>query len=194
MAVHRVVNRETGFTLVELMVALAVFVILTVIAVPSFTTYFDKSRVRGAADTIVNQIAQARQVAVKHDRNVSLATTGSGATWCLGAIEAADPAVGSQADEADACDCTAPTSCLVDGRQMVVSSSEHDGVTLASESPEILFDGRLGMLEDTTLTADDRSFDLVSKSGRYTLTVSISPLGQATVCSKSGNILGYPSC
>jgi hypothetical protein len=51
------------------------------------------------------------------------------------------------------------------------------------------------MLADAEdLSADDRSFDLTSKSGRYVLTVSISPLGQASVCSKSGNILGYPSC
>jgi hypothetical protein len=42
--------------------------------------------------------------------------------------------------------------------------------------------------------ANASSFDLTSASGRYTLTVSISPLGQASVCSKSGNILGYPSC
>jgi type IV fimbrial biogenesis protein FimT len=176
------------------MVALAVFIILTVIAVPSFTTYFDKSRVRGAADTIINQVAQARQVAVKHDRDVALATVGSGAAWCIGGAEAADPPVGSQAGSSASCDCNAsPATCTVDGRQMVVSSGDHDGVTLSSESPAIVFDGRMGMLKGT-LSAADRSFDLTSKTGRYTLTVSISPLGQATVCSKNGNILGYPSC
>lgn len=187
-------KRQRGFTLVELMVAVAVFVILTVIAVPSFATYFDKSRVRGAADSIINQVVQARQVAVKYDRDVSLATTGSGGTWCMGAKEAASPAVGAQAGVPVACDCaTAATSCLVDARQMVVDSSDHDGITLTSPAAEVVFDGRMGMLQGN-LSADARSFDLTSKSGRYTLTVSISPLGQATVCSKSGNILGYPSC
>jgi hypothetical protein len=78
---------------------------------------------------------------------------------------------------------------------MVIDSATHDGITLASPSATLTFDGRLGMLADAEdLSADDRSFDLTSKSGRYVLTVSISPLGQASVCSKSGNILGYPSC
>jgi type IV fimbrial biogenesis protein FimT len=189
--------RQAGFTLIELLVAVTVFIILTVIAVPSFSTYFDKSRVRGAADSIVNEIAQARQVAVKYDRDVALATVGSGATWCIGAREAANPTLGNQAAAAAACDCSAsaPTTCVVDGREMVINSATHDGITLASASADLTFDGRLGMLADAEdLTADDRSFDLTSKSGRYVLTVSISPLGQASVCSKSGNILGYPSC
>jgi type IV fimbrial biogenesis protein FimT len=174
--------RQAGFTLIELLVAVTVFIILTVIAVPSFSTYFDKSRVRGAADSIVNEIAQARQVAVKYDRDVALATAGSGATWCIGAKEAADPVAGNQAGAATACDCsTSAAACVVDDRKMVIDSATHDG--------------RLGMLADAEdLSADDRSFDLTSKSGRYVLTVSISPLGQASVCSKSGNILGYPSC
>ena len=188
--------RQAGFTLIELMVAVTVFIILTVIAVPSFSTYFDKSRVRGAADSIVNEIAQARQVAVKYDRDVALATAGSGNTWCIGAKQAADPVVGSQAAAAIACDCsTAAAGCVVDDRQMVIDSASHDGIALASPSADLIFDGRLGMLADAEdLSADDRSFDLTSKSGRYVLTVSISPLGQASVCSKSGNILGYPSC
>jgi type IV fimbrial biogenesis protein FimT len=186
--------RQAGFTLIELLVAVTVFIILTVIAVPSFSTYFDKSRVRGAADSIVNEIAQARQVAVKYDRDV--ATAGSGATWCIGAKEAADPVAGNQAGAATACDCsTSAAACVVDDRKMVIDSATHDGITLASPSATLTFDGRLGMLADAEdLSADDRSFDLTSKSGRYVLTVSISPLGQASVCSKSGNILGYPSC
>jgi type IV fimbrial biogenesis protein FimT len=188
--------RQAGFTLIELLVAVTVFIILTVIAVPSFSTYFDKSRVRGAADSIVNEIAQARQVAVKYDRDVALATAGSGATWCIGAREAADPVAGNQAGAATACDCsTSAAACVVDDRKMVIDSATHDGITLASPSATLTFDGRLGMLADAEdLSADDRSFDLTSKSGRYVLTVSISPLGQASVCSKSGNILGYPSC
>ena len=181
--------------MIELMVAVTVFIILTVIAVPSFSTYFDKSRVRGAADAIVNEIAQVRQVAVKYDRDVALATVGSGSTWCIGSKEADTPDLGEQAPPSDACDCTSASQCVVDGRQMVVDSATYDGITLASPSANLTFDGRLGMLANAEgLSADDRSFDLTSKSGRYVLTVSISPLGQASVCSKSGNILGYPSC
>lgn len=186
---------QSGFTLVELMVAVAVFLILAAIAIPGFTTYLDKSRLRGAADAVVNEIAQARQAAVKFDRDVSLATTGTGATWCLGAREAAAPVVGSEAAAAVACDCTVSEQCVVDSQELVVGSSAHSGVTLASAASTLTFDGRLGIRSDaSTGNADQSSFDLTSSSGDFTLTVNISPLGHATVCNKSGNILGYPAC
>jgi len=188
-----------GFTLVELMVAVAVFIILTVIAVPSFSTYLDKARVRGAADDVVNVLSLARQGAVKLDRNVSILTKpGTGADWCIGAREADDPAVGDQAADAATCDCSTATGaleCVVDGRQLVVSAAEHSGIALASAASQLRLDGRLGIRSDADIAdADKSSFDLTSKSGKYVLTVKISPLGQATVCSKQGNILGYPSC
>lgn len=188
-------RHQHGFTLIELMVAVAVLLILTVIAVPSFTSYLDKARVRGAADNVVNLIAQARQGGVKHDRDVSLAITGVGGTWCIGANQAVDPAAGSLSPGALACDCTDSTECLVDNQRLAVASSDHAGVTLTSPSSDLTFDGRLGVRSDAnTANADASSFDLTSKSGRFVLTVNISPLGQATVCSKAGTILGYPEC
>lgn len=190
-------RHQHGFTLIELMVAVGVLLILTVIAVPSFSTYLDKARVRGTADDVVNLIAQARQGGVKHDRDVSLVTTesGGGTTWCVGANQAVDPTAGDQAAGAVACDCTDVDECVVDSQRLVVASSEHAGVTLTSPASNLTFDGRLGVRSDAnTADADASSFDLTSKSGRYVLTVNISPLGQATVCSKAGNILGYPQC
>jgi type IV fimbrial biogenesis protein FimT len=184
-----------GFTLIELMVALAVLLILTVLAVPSFTTYLDKSRVRGAADEVISALAQARQAGVKFDRGVRVATTGSGATWCLGANQAATPAVGNPMLAPDACNCTVADACIVDGQRLVVASADHPGVTLTSPPGILDFDGRLGIRTDPNVgNAAASSFDLTSPRGRYVLTVNVSQLGQATVCSKQGNILGYPAC
>ena len=187
---------EAGFTLIELMVAVLVFVILAALAVPSFTTYFEKSRVRGAADGVVTAIAQARQVAVKYDRNVSLATAGSGTAWCIGAKEAATPAAGDQAAAAAACDCSsAPGQCTVDGQQLVVSSSAFPNVAISSNASTLTFDGRLGLRSDGSVgNADESSFDLTAPSGLFAVTVKISPLGTTSVCNKTGNILGYPAC
>jgi len=188
-------QHQSGFTLVELMIAVAVMAILAMLAVPSFTTYLEKSRVRGAADDVLNLVAQARQAGVKQDRDVSLAITGLGDTWCIGANQALDPAVGSLAPAALACDCTVATACLVDAQRLVMGSSQHEGVSLTSPSATLTFDGRMGIRSDaSTANADASSFDLTSQNGRFVLTVEVSPLGQATVCSKAGNILGYPKC
>ncbi|MCC8363866.1 GspH/FimT family pseudopilin [Lysobacter sp. A6] len=194
---YKPAKASSGFTLLELMVTIVVFVILAALAVPGLSTYLEKSRLRGAADSVVNQLAQARQAAVKYDRNVSLKTTGSGATWCLGAREAGDPAEAMQAGAASTCDCAAtPTECVVDkDKQLVVKSDDYRGVTLSSAAGDLAFDGRLGIRSDASVgNANASSFDLTSQSGAYVLTVNISPLGQATVCTKTGNILGYPQC
>jgi type IV fimbrial biogenesis protein FimT len=195
---HKIAPRaEAGFTLIELMVAVVIFVILAALAVPSLSSYLEKSRLRGAADGVVSAIGQARQVAVKYDRNVSLATVVTSSTnWCLGAQEAATPAAGDQAIAAVACDCTVATQCIVDeNKQLIVASSAYPGVSIASAAGTLSFDGRLGIRDDGSVgNADASSFDLTAPSGKFSLTVKVSPLGQATVCTKTGNILGYPSC
>lgn len=190
------VPQSAGFTLIELMVALAVLLILAVLATPGFSTYLEKSRVRGAADEVVGMLAQARQAGVKFDRGVRVAVKGAGTDWCLGANQAVTPTAGDPVLGPAACDCkTAPAACMVDGQQMVVMAAQHDGVTLTSPSSDMDFDGRLGIRSDASVgDADASSFDLTSRSGRFVLTVEVSPLGQASVCSKHGNILGYPSC
>jgi len=185
---------QGGFTLVELMVAVAVSFVLAALAAPGFVASLDKARVRGAADAVVDHVAQARQGAVMLGRDVLLSAKGIGATWCIGAVEAATPAAGSQADAPVACDCVAaPATCVVDGRHGVVGSVQHPGVGLVSESSALVFDGRLGARSDAG-AADTRSFELVSATGRFALAVRVSPLGQATICSKRGNVAGYPPC
>lgn len=187
--------RDWGFTLLELMVALAVFAILVALAAPSFASYLEKSRLRGAADDVVNLLVQARQAGVKFDRGVNVSTTGSGGTWCLGANQAATPAAGDPVVAPASCNCSVAAACVVDGQNLVVGSAQHAGVTLASPAGEIIFDGRLGVRSDGNVgNADASSFDLVSGNGRFVLTVKVSTLGQAVVCSKKGTILGYSSC
>jgi len=61
--------RQAGFTLVELMVTLAVAVILTVIAVPSFRNITLSNRLTTTANALVGAIDTARMEAVK--RNAS---------------------------------------------------------------------------------------------------------------------------
>ena len=182
---------QSGFTLVELMIAVAVMVILAMLAVPSFTTYMEKSRLRGAADDVVNLIAQARQAGVKYDRVVNLAVEGNGNVWCLGANEQGAPAsVGDPLPPAADCDCTEADECMVDNQRLVVGSTEHAGISLSNPPASLTFDGRMGIEKE----GDSDSIDLTSQNGRYAVTINISPLGQATVCSTTGNILGYPEC
>jgi len=57
--------KAAGFTLLELMIAIAVGAILLVLALPDFTTALQKNRIGSAADQLYVSLAEARGEAVK---------------------------------------------------------------------------------------------------------------------------------
>jgi prepilin-type N-terminal cleavage/methylation domain-containing protein len=73
-----------GFTLLELMIAVAILVLLAALAAPSLSDFFDRNRVRAAADDVSSLISHARAEAVKNDVPVRISMAGSGTAWCVG--------------------------------------------------------------------------------------------------------------
>jgi type IV fimbrial biogenesis protein FimT len=63
---------EHGFTLVELMITLAIAIILLVIAVPSFRSLTLSNKLTTAANDVVNAINVARMEAIKRNANTQL--------------------------------------------------------------------------------------------------------------------------
>src|SRR5687768_3482294 len=92
-----------GFTLVELMVTVAVMAILMTAAVPSFVDFFERNRVRGAADGVISVVSDARAEAVKNALDVNISMGGGGTAWCVGGNAALPPAGGNPAGAADPC-------------------------------------------------------------------------------------------
>ena len=64
--------RDTGFTLVELMVTLMVAVILAVTAVPSFTSFILNQGVRSTSFELISALAYTRSEAIKRNQPVTL--------------------------------------------------------------------------------------------------------------------------
>lgn len=54
-----------GFTLIELMVTIAVLVVLVTVGVPSFQTTLDNRRILGAAEALAGELHYARTVAIR---------------------------------------------------------------------------------------------------------------------------------
>lgn len=182
-----------GFSLIELMIAVALLAVLLSIAAPSFVGYMDRARLRGAVDDTVSLIAAARTEAVKRSRNVTISLGGaSAASWCIGANEAATPAAAAQFAASTACDCTSDSACFVDGSRRVLAGTEYGGVTAPVRTASVTVDGKQG----TNVSLDTASFNLVSPRGTYQLQIQVSPLGQARACIPSGQpeMAGYPAC
>ena len=75
--------REQGFTLIELMVTIAVAAILTTLAASPMSKMFASNRVQTEASSFVSDLMLARAEAVKRGQGVSLCASANG-TSCLG--------------------------------------------------------------------------------------------------------------
>jgi type IV fimbrial biogenesis protein FimT len=75
-------RRAPGFTLIEMMVVVALLAIIVSIAVPSFRHFLNGQRVRGMAYDLTTDLLLARSEALK--RNMSVAITRSGGEWTAG--------------------------------------------------------------------------------------------------------------
>lgn len=70
--------RAAGFTIVELMVTLAVVAILAALAVPTMRSVIENSHIRATSQSLQNGLAMARAEAVRLNTQVEFVLTGAG--------------------------------------------------------------------------------------------------------------------
>ncbi|WP_308363766.1 MULTISPECIES: GspH/FimT family pseudopilin [unclassified Microbulbifer] len=101
----QVLQGQGGFTLIELMVTIAVLAIVVTIAAPSFTTMIHNNQSVALGEELVTAINFARAEAVKRGDNVSICASSDGTTcggnWTQGWIVVADNASGAAAPNPD---------------------------------------------------------------------------------------------
>lgn len=181
--------------MVELMATLAVLAILVVAAAPSFSDFVDRTRLKKAASGIVDFINDTRADSVKRGRNISVAFGGTVSAWCVGANAPAESSIspGDVVPDAAVCDCTTSGACTVGGEARTFDATGNGGVKLSAvPAAAITFDGRTGV--EAALST--LPVTLVSASGKYRLRLTVTPLGQTTICVPDGSrsIAGYSSC
>ena len=197
-------RRIRGFTLIELSIVVVVMIILATIAAPAVSDFVLRSRVRGAADALVDQLALVRTQSMRMDRNVSYFVVSDGATaWCAGARQYTLPGgsiegytlVDGLADKCDCSDSGDVVNCAVAGDRSVVDSGDYSGVEMSvGDGTALQFDRKLGVLSD--LTGATLSVRSASKPTQYQINVVIGPMGHAKACIPDGfvNFGGYKSC
>ncbi len=74
---HRTIKPCTGFTLVEIMVTLAVLVIAAAVAAPAFTMMAPNMALKAAARDLYSKLQEAKMLAIKENRRITVRFNGT---------------------------------------------------------------------------------------------------------------------
>jgi len=158
-------RQQRGFTLIELMITLAVAGIVLMASVPPFVNMFTRIRVEGTGNELSADLQFARTEAVRRRTIVSLATTSGGAGY---RITMPDPV-------------TSGAVIQLKGVDFATGLRVTEGIVTVS------YDAMRAMANESVLTLSDAS-------DRAQLRVAVNAMGRVEMCSPGHTISNYPSC
>jgi type IV fimbrial biogenesis protein FimT len=83
-------GRSAGFSLIELMIGIAIMAIVVSLAMPSYSAWIQNTRIRTAAESIQNGLQVARAEAVRRNARVQFAF-GVNSAWTVGCVTVVEP-------------------------------------------------------------------------------------------------------
>ena len=174
-------STNKGFTVIELMIAVAVVAIIASLALPSYRSIIEKRSVTSGAEQISAFISAAQMESVK--RNQEVAISCSTVDGRCEAIVLAD--TNDDADE------------TLRTMEFAELSSNISKITYGGADKQVVFDPVRGMLQQDDLVTKPIEIQLSSPEGEYALNVILTATGRITMCSNNSapkTVPGYKLC
>lgn len=175
---NRIGNRpsDRGFTLIELMVTLAVAGVLVGIAAPSMRAVIERRHLDGAVSQMVGHLLMARSQAIAKNRPSFVDFVTAEDAWSYGL------------DDSASCDPQISDDCQINGSERVYRSGEWKNVRMAHTfmDAEVSFEPRRGMVSDPAA--------VILSSPAGVVEVSLSPIGYVSVCAVGTPFGRYEVC
>ena len=216
-------KRSSGFTIIEILVVIAIMAILASLAIPSYLDFFEKGRVRGATEAVYEQLQYARAQALKRSVPIIVDFSADGSTtWYLGITDDLDGTIGcdatiTSAATANACTIEYDNDTTIDHGGdgvsdkilMRLASTDFSNISMsaplfdASSSPgacattqtnEACFEPIQGLSRKTKTTAPTGHIEL--SNGDYKLQVRVDKVRGVKICrpTDSKYFVGYNEC
>jgi Tfp pilus assembly protein FimT len=168
---HRDHYCQNGYGLIEVLLIMAIVIILTVAAVPTFLDLYQRYHLSSTAQQLRYTLQYAKSAAIKNNQTIYFVFQ-TGDNWCYGLNAGAT------------CNCSIANSCTLG----TVAATKTQDLTLSLSSivSPIQFVGVNG----TTLTSGVIYFTIYGQSNA--IGVKMNGLGNAKLCSST--LSGYPTC
>ena len=187
-------SKYKGFTVIELLIVVAVIAIITSLALPSYRAIIEKRRLTSGAEQLAAFLSSVQLEAVKRSENITVSYQWTSENnWCVGFAAGTDP-----------CDCTViakdSADCKVGDAVRVFNQDSllHPEVVqpMAGDG-SFVFDPARGIVYNNSdfSAYDSADFDLLSENGAYALSVGINQVGRVKSCSGvDKEVPGYAPC
>lgn len=175
------IRSHRGFTLIELMIVIALVAIVATLAAPSFTNMLARKRVEGVTAELATDFQYAKSEAVGRNADVRVTFVDS---KCY-VIHRTSLAV---------------STCVTTGTGLL-KTMQLDAESTASIAPNnglsyVSFEPVRGVATNDASPAGDASINVTSSVGSWTLRSIVTPLGRVQTCTPSGTgqVPGYAAC
>lgn len=159
---HR--TTQGGFTIVEMMMALAVLGVLVAAAVPSFQSTMARARLEGAVNLLAIDLQYARSESIRRRTTATLTAAVGGGSYTITYVDPADS-----------------------GSTLTLKTVAMPADVSVSATGAVTFSSLRGL-------GNARTFTLTSSRTSEQLQVATNAAGRVQTCSPSGGFRGYPTC